>query len=382
MCSLICWIIGDFYAMYFYSTLRKPKINFIVNYKVSPGNLVVVIVTLLVGLVLMNEYNRFSNIGRHLGGTNLLTYYNLVRTHLVDVQNFQSQDDIYPQTLFNSLLIALSRNIAYSFLIIFTLNVYFHNEIKYKYLVPVVVYFPLVILTTSRSGFIEFFSFIFLIVVLVRYQANGWGFQNARLYFKMIIPIIALSLGFYGLGFIRSNGVGTMFNDEMMDSLSQYIGSSIFGLDYLINGHLPENGYFAQRTFPILYTILEKFGARIEYVPLHADFFSWKNGSSNVYTALRNPIIDFTVYGMLVSRIYLGFLYGLIFRYYVYSFRDIYDIQKYVLFPMFYVPLIFYFVTDLFYYFFNFDFIFTVIILIIINKLIIKKGKVLAKAVV
>jgi oligosaccharide repeat unit polymerase len=375
--SLIFWGIGDLYAKFYYSTYKKQKSDFIVEYAIKPSNAIFTISILIVSSVSYLEFSRFIKIGEHLGGTNFLSYYVLIRNYVVEVQNFQRIDNVYPLTGFVASLITLSKIIAYSYIFIFIFNITYGYEKKFKYLIPAFLYIPILLFSSSRSSFIEFFSWCFIISILIRYQAKGWGIGNNKILKKMLIPSLVLMIGFYSLGFVRSAGVGPMFTNEMFDSLSKYMGSSIFGLDYLLDGHIPQGRPFARETFPIIYTILEKVGYKINHVPLHSEFFYWKTDGANIYTALRNPIIDFSIVGMYGTRVILGFLYGLLIRHFVYYRNNPYNILEYVVFPMFYYPLIMYSFGDLFHSFLNFDFIYTLFFLYVINKAIIKKSKIL-----
>jgi|GEM_PF-6975500 hypothetical protein len=378
--SLICWAVGDLFAKYYYSKYKQRKPVFIVEYKIMPSNSILTISILLISLVTYMEFSRFLKIGEHLGGTNFFLNYELERNYVVDVQNGVIKDNLYPITGFVAGLMTLSRNIAYTFVFIFIFNATYFGERKYKFLIPALAYFPILFFGTSRSGFFEFFSWCFILSILLKYQAKGWGTGNNKIFKKALIPSIVLLVGFYSLGFSRSGGEGSAFTDEMLNSLSKFMGSSIFGLDYLINGHIPKAEHFAQHTFPIIYTILEKFGYEANKLPLHGDFFYWHNDSSNIYTALRNPIIDYSIIGMFITRIVLGLLYGLLVRHFVYYRNDPYNPLQYVVFPMLYFPLMYYFITDLFYYFFNLDFIYTLIFLYIIKLTIINRSKVLVVA--
>ena len=165
----------------------------------------------------------------------------------------------------------------------------------------------------------------------------------------------------------------------MFNTLSKYFGSSIYGLDILINNKTPQSFYFGEQTISILYTIFEKIGFEFKKLPLHSEFFEIGNGAdtSNIYTALRKPIIDFGILGMLVTRVCMGFIYGLIFRYYSNNFNNPYSIGTYVIFPLIYYPLMMYIFSDLFNYFLQFSFIETLLILVFLKRLIVKRSLVL-----
>jgi len=373
--SLFAWGIGDFYAKYYYERYKRKRPRFILKYKIVPSNIVLIISTLIVSVGAIEEYFRFIKIGEFLGGKNFFSYYALAREYVVGAQNLDF-NNMFAVSRSVGLLLTLSKIITYSFIVIFLFNTYYSGEKKYKYLIPVIVYFPILFFTTSRSSFLSFFSFCFLATILIRYQARGWGFRNYIVFKNLLIPVFVIVILFFALGYIRENGTGNLFSTELVKNyIGKYSGSSIFGLNFKLNRPIP-HGPFARETFPILYVILQKFGYHIKEIPLHNGFFYWKNNSSNIYTALWKPIIDFSILGMLITRIILGFLYGLFIRRFVYFRNSPYHIFGYVILPMIYFPLMLYFANDLFYYFFELKFLYTIIFLLVF-QIIVNKSKVL-----
>ncbi|MDC0463865.1 oligosaccharide repeat unit polymerase [Flavobacteriaceae bacterium] len=373
--SLVAWGFGEILSISVYSKKKKPILSLAPKYMILPSNRILFISCLIIFGVAVSEYYRFVNIGKSLGGDNIVSYYILVRDHVVGLQNNNIQANKFSATRTIVALITLARIITYYFIVIFIFNKYFHNIKKYKYLIPIVFLFPILFFTTSRSSFLELFSFVFLTTLLIRSQSKGWGVGSLKILRKMLVPLLILIIAFFAIGFIRSNGIGTMISRDMFNNMSKYFGSSIIGLDILLNSRIDFSGNIAEHTIPILYAFFKKIGFVFDTLPLHSDFFYLGNGqSSNIYTALRKPILDFGILGMLATRVCMGFIYGLIYRYYINNVNNPYSIKAFVIFPLLYFPIVMYIFSDLFYYFTKFDFFETLLYLVIIDKLIIKRS--------
>ena len=377
--SLIAWGFGDMISKSAYTKIKKPILSFVPKYKILPSNRILFISCLIIFGVALSEYYRFINLGKSLGGDNFIIYYSLVREFVVEGHNSGLQSDMFSATKTVVAMITIARTLTYFFIVIYFYNKYFHKVKRYKYLLPVIFYLPILFLSTSRSTFLELFSFIFLTMLLIRSQSMGWGKESFKILRKMIIPLSIMIVGFYSVGFIRNNGIVSEFSTDMFNSLSKYAGSSIYGLNLLINGTMLHSNYFGEQTIPIFYTILGKIGFVFDKIPVHSEFFDIGNGAdtSNIYTALRKPIIDFGIMGMLASRVFMGFIYGLIFRYFSNNLNSVYSISTYVIFPFLYFPLMMYVFSDLFNYFFQYAFIETLIILFFLQRLIVKKSLVI-----
>lgn len=378
--SLIAWGVGEILSKSVYIKMRKPILSLKPKYMILPSSQILFTSCLIIFGVALSEYYRFINIGKLIGGgDNFLFNYGLIRKYVVEEQNSGAQSNMFAATRTVVAMISLAKTLTYFFIVLFFYNKYFHGVKKYIYLFPMLFYLPILFFTTSRSTFLELFSFVFLAMLLIKFQSKGWGKDSFKILRKMTIPLLVLIVGFYSIGFVRSNGIGPLISMEMFNTLSKYFGSSIYGLDVLINSKIPESRYFGEQTISILYTIFEKFGFAFEKLPLHAEFFDIGNGvdTSNIYTALRKPIIDFGILGMLFTRVCMGFFYGVIFRYFSNNLNNPYSIGTYVIFPLVYYPLMMYIFSDLFNYFFQFSFIELLLILVFLKRLIVKRGLVL-----
>lgn len=365
--SLIFWLIGDLISNQAFKNKRKKlSVNPIDISKTS-----LIICCIIIASTGFEEYIRFIKIGKYLGGTNFLSYYGLVRESVVEGQNSGMSTNPYKVNYLISAFITLSRCIVYFLLSIYYVNFHYSGIRKYRYVIPVVFYIPILFFSTSRSSFIELFAITFLISQMIKLQSNNWKSNNFPLFIRLAFFGLIFSTALYILGFVRSNGIGGIDQNEMINSLSKYIGSSIFGLDQFLTKPIPQSQYLGEQTFPIIYLILEKFGMITNHIPLHAEFFTLENGhKSNVYTALREPIIDYGINGMLVSRICMGFIYGFYFKYFFFNKNNPYRISNYVLFGLITYPILMYIFSDVFYYLMNINFIESILFLLFLNKLI------------
>ena len=374
--SLIAWGLGDMISKSAFTKIKKPILSFEPKYKILPSNQILFISCLIVFGVAFSEYYRFINLGKSLGGDNFIIYYSLIREFVVEGQNSGVQTGEFLATKTVVLMITIAKTLTYFFIVLFFYNKYFHRVKKYRYLILILFFLPILFFTTSRTTFLELFLFIIITMVLIKSQSIGWGKDSLKILRKIVIPFLFVTVGFYTVGFIRSNGIVSEFSSNMLNSLSKYFGSSIYGLDILLERKMVQSNYFGEQTLSFLYSILGKLGFMFDKLPLHSEDFYIGNGAdqSNVYTALRKPIIDFGILGMLGSRVVMGFIYGLIYRFYSNNLNNPYSIKTYVILPLLYFPLMMYVFSDLFNYFFQYSFIETLLILFLLQRLIVKKS--------
>ena len=220
--SLVAWGFGEILSKSAYIKIKKPILSLAPKYMILPSNRILFIFCLIISGVAVSEYYRFASIGKLLGGDNIVSYYILVRSYVVEGQNSNLQSSMFAATKTVVAMITLAKTLTYFLIVLFFYNKYFHGVIKYKYLLPVLFYLPILFFTTSRSTFLELFSFIFLTMLLIRSQSIGWGKDSFKILRKMTIPLLIITLGFFAVGFLRSNGIGTMFTRDMFNNMSKY----------------------------------------------------------------------------------------------------------------------------------------------------------------
>ena len=195
--SLIAWGVGEILSKVAYTKIKKPIFSFEPKYLILPSNRILFISCLIIFGVAISEYYRFVGIGKSVGGDNFLLNYGLIRKYVVEVQNSGAQSSMFAATRNVVAMIALAKTLTYFFIVLFFFNKYFHGVKKYIYLFPVLLYLPVLFFTTSRSTFLELFSFVFLTILLIRFQSKGWGKDSFKILRKMTIPLLILIVGFY-----------------------------------------------------------------------------------------------------------------------------------------------------------------------------------------
>lgn len=370
--SVFFWLIGDNIAEN--TVPRTRKIN--ESYPELRINKLGVFIG--IGINLINTYflyRNFVRVGQALGGTNFISYFGLVRLYLTEIQNGLTSDSYnFELSSVWSSINATAQAFAFVSILLYIYNLSFANKKQSHLLVIFLVFVPSLIFNTSRAIFLQIFATLIVPGILIYYKKSGVGKQK-KLIKVMSLLFVSFFFVFSLIGLIRSGFYeDSGYIQDSFNSLTKYLGSPIIGIDYLLNSNYQISDYFARETCPIIYTILEKIGFTFPKQAFHFTTFPCGDDVSNVYTALRDPILDFGILGMLVTRILLGFIYGYIYRralYYTHASK----VHVFVLFGVVMFPIVFYFFADVFYYLTNVDFFTTVITLFLINRLFIKKHK-------
>ena len=370
--SVLFWLIGDIIAdntvpstninYDYYPELRINKIGYFLGICIS----------------ILNTYHLYGNfvrVGQALGGTNFISYFGLVRFYLTEIQNGITSDSYnFGLSSLWSSINAIAQAFAFVSFLLYVYNYSFAKKKQNYLLVIFLVFVPSLIFNTSRAIFLQIFATLIVPGILIYYKKCGVRKQ------KKLIKVISLLfvsfffvfslIGLFRSGFYEDSG----YVQDSFNSLTKYLGSPIIGIDYLLHSNYQISDYFARETCPIIYTLLGKFGLTFPKQAFHFTTFPCGDDVSNVYTALRDPILDFGILGMLVTRFFLGFIYGYVYRKVLY-YTQASKVHVFVLFGVVMFPIVFYFFADVFYYLTNVDFFTTVIALFLINRLFIRKCK-------
>ena len=97
------------------------------------------------------------------------------------------------------------------------------------------------------------------------------------------------------------------------DNILSYPGTTIEALNlYLVKGESSQ--YFGEETLMIIYGILNKLGGNFPVSSLALPSVTWTNGGTNVYTALRRYVADYTILGMAMIQFCQGLFYGILYK--------------------------------------------------------------------
>jgi len=94
-------------------------------------------------------------------------------------------------------------------------------------------------------------------------------------------------------------------------NIEGYSAASFIGLDYFLNSNsfsrLP---IIEMRTIQGILSILSKIGFNIPSSDPFLPHFYYDGKTSNIYTSLMEPIWDYGIVGMLITRVILGIIYA------------------------------------------------------------------------
>lgn len=199
---------------------------------------------------------------------------------------------------------------------------YFRNTISANepifrnlvYLVPVLFYIPMLILSGGRMGLLNLVIFI-LIVGAVLYERKKQFSLSARLQIVgicvlagTVFVILFLIFGFF-TGKVSLTGRGPF------EIIAHYGGLSAPSLSIFLNSTPLETPYIGLTTLWDIYKKLRVLGIRLPENIVFLNIVEFAGVDTNVYTAMRRYIEDFGFTGMYFIMFFLGALYTAFYRY-------------------------------------------------------------------
>ena len=203
----------------------------------------------------------------------------------------------------------LSMCCAFFFSYVFLYNRINHGKSKYVMLLPTLLYAIQLISSTNRTGYIKLITVICIIAFILMKQKVNWNRKvDGKILRFGVMGILSFIIIFRLLGYIT--GVSELSN--VWNNIAKYMSASILGLDRYLEDATSSTIIFGQNSLRSIYLILREWGVNIPWYSPHNDFFTWINGSANIYTGLKGSIEDYTFIGMLIARYLLGFIYAVI----------------------------------------------------------------------
>lgn len=71
---------------------------------------------------------------------------------------------------------------------------------------------------------------------------------------------------------------------------------------------------FGEETLITVKHILNKLGFNFKVASVSLPQVTWNNGSTNIYTAFRRYIADYTLVGMIIIMFFMGVFYGALYK--------------------------------------------------------------------
>lgn len=206
--------------------------------------------------------------------------------------------------------LAISKAIGYVFLYIVLYRLVILKKLRKNYvlLFPIGIYLIQISISTARISFIRIIAAGLIMFFIMWKEKNDW---TNKLDFKIIaISMLGLSTFFV---FFRLLGTltGKTETRELWSDISLYTGSSIIAFDNYLSNR-PVREFFGKETLYNLYTVLRKLNwSDIPPYNTPLDFFYFPTGRTNIYTALRRYIQDYSFFGMYFIMFCQGAFYSM-----------------------------------------------------------------------
>lgn len=207
----------------------------------------------------------------------------------------------------------MSEMIAYFFIYIFMNNLVIGKRKELKLLLPVGGYAVILIALTERTSYIKLFTAFVIAYMLTLYKKQG-AVRRRRLNKKIKRTVagfgIMFGVFFFGYGiFTRGDKDGL----SLFELLIAYIGAPLYGLNKMFEHPLPSYSLFGYYTMSGVYRVLNIFGFDFRISQTHLPMFEYGHLlTSNIYTSLALPLMDYGVTITILSRFFWGFLGGVI----------------------------------------------------------------------
>lgn len=209
--------------------------------------------------------------------------------------------------------VALAIASVYSFMLLFNV---FYSKLKIKdllLLVPVVLYFPFMVMTTGRMAMMSFGIYLFVVGMILYQKRKGYTIQCNQ---KAILFLSVASIAFIGMFLLMGFFTGKIASENHTVSmiLAHYAGVSLPAFDRAIHSIYIDNGFIGSTTLLGLYRILGRLGIAVPQVDIFLPFVRFDGIDTNVYTAEWRYYKDFGFIGMGAIMWLLGAFYSLFYN--------------------------------------------------------------------
>lgn len=195
---------------------------------------------------------------------------------------------------------------------------------NFIYLIPILCWIPNLLMTSSRSVYIQLAGSFVLTGYIVLCRKNGWR-RMKKNYQKILtysaLAFILLLVIFYIA--VANGAIGRQTNKTFLDYITMYVGAPIIHFNQFMTSPPNDVVYFGQETFSKLNPLLYRLGLvqiqttnQLEMRVITGIY------RGNVYTFFRRPYHDFGLLGMYVVVMLTAGIFS-----YVY-YRQIYGRQQ------------------------------------------------------
>lgn len=328
--ALLSFVLSSYWCFKTIFKNKKCKINDIKKiYIVDNFKLIlsIILMLILVYFSVKEVYELSLALGNTNGYSNMIKVVRpVIESNTVSFSRWMSYRQLIAQV------------ISYCYIFIFIFNVIYDKfSIFYlKFLIPLIIYIPFLILTTGRMSLLTLVIYIAVLSILLYQKKKGYSMKSKM---KSIGILIVAGICFISLFLIFGNFTGKVITDERtpLVILSHYAGLSIPALDVGLNEVFVENGYIGSTTLNGIYRSLNSIGFDGVSVQLFLPFVKFDGIDTNVYTAEYRYVKDFGYIGMFAIMWILGAIYTILYNIvkFISNNEFLYIIYSSIIYPLF-----------------------------------------------
>lgn len=280
-------------------------------------------------IILISSYVRFSVLCSAVGTSSSISSF-LASYAKIRFYTIHGMTPSFPAWV--SMMTVIVPCIVKISITVFTYNLLRYGVIQKRYFLVFGSYVIYSVTSTSRTVYLELLVYIVVQFFFLRVFIAG---KQPIINWQTIRPTIIAVIVFGGMFLIIGNLADK--NGDLIKTLFGYSAAGIVGLNQYLEKPFYSPGLLYSRTINGVFSPLDNFGITIPEIEQFLPHFWYLGGTetSNEYTSLMEPIYDFGIGGMFITRFLLGIIIALIF--YLITKRSN-NIRKYFVIPMF-VPI-------------------------------------------
>ena len=193
----------------------------------------------------------------------------------------------------------------------------------FKFLLPVIMYIPFMIMTTGRMAMMTFIIFFFILAAILYQKKYVYSYRSKK---RTIIFVILICITCIAFFLIMGNLTGKVSsqNHTAPMILAHYAGVSLPAFDVAIHSFSINTGDIGSTTLLGLYRILGRLGVDLPHVDIFLPFVHFNGIDTNVYTAEWRYLKDFGILGMCMIVWLLGSIYSFMYNIIKYNIKSNY----------------------------------------------------------
>ncbi|MBQ9479698.1 MAG: oligosaccharide repeat unit polymerase [Selenomonadaceae bacterium] len=271
------------------------------------GNLKIILALLIMAVLLYFNFLESYEMSIELGNKKGLAEMIRVNRQAIEAQ-------LATFSRWTSYRSMLAQAITYTFLYVFVRNAIERRVIRLRYLLPLLLYIPMLILNTGRMGLLCLFVYVVVVASIIHQRRHPRSIVK-RL--STVKALVGAAIGFAALFMLMGVFTGKTITAERtpLIILAHYAGLSIPALDVFLNRDLVESTLIGSHTLHGIYRTLGTIGFDLPTVPLFLPFVAFNGIDTNVYTAEARYIQDYGWLGMTMILWSFGALYSFGYRY-------------------------------------------------------------------